>query len=280
MPDHEAPPRAIMKGKENPRLFKEFGVDLRAMDLGFRISDNSYFNEFDLKFVQISVWHKGPADVERVRSLSDEVKKSGKRFVIHPFSLCLSETRKEERKYYLDMLERYARIADLGLILHDETVPGVGRLGGIWEEAYTEALSRIKKICPVSIENGTDCRNVVRFWKTFAGSIVFDIGHFEVAGMDCTGVMDEMGPGLLGKLDYIHLHRKGDLREGMGIRDHWPLEEGCPELAVLKRLLELRPGAKVILEVDGKADLAQSLKVLKGAAFSRNQRKNKIPNGK
>jgi sugar phosphate isomerase/epimerase len=233
------------------------------MDLGFRISDNSYFCEFDLKFVQISVWHQSPADVERVRRLSNEVRKNGKRFVIHPFSLYLSETREEERKYYLDMLERYARIADLGLILHDETVPGVGPLSGIWEEAYRESLYRLAKICPVSIENGTDCRNVVRFWKTFANSIVFDIGHFEVAGMDCLGIMNEMGPDLLGKLDYVHLHRKGEMRENMGIRDHWPLEKGCPEILILKRLVELRPKVKVILEVDGKEDLAKSMEVLK-----------------
>lgn len=233
------------------------------MNLGFRISDKTYFHKFDLSFVQISVWHRSEEDIERIKDLANEVKKRNKRFVIHPFSLYLSETRREKREYYLKTLKKYAEIADLGLIIHDETVPGIGRLQGGWSDAYQEALAEIKKICPVSIENGNDCPSVLSFWKTYASSIVFDIGHFEVAEMDCYQVIKEMEEEkLIGKLDYIHLHRKNGMRENMGICDHWPLVEKCPEIAILKRLLKLKPDVKVILEVDGEEDLRSSLEVL------------------
>ncbi len=233
------------------------------MDLGFRISDNSYFQQFDLGMVQISVWHQRDEDVDRIKKLAKEVKATGKRFVIHPFGLYLSETRVEFRKHYLEMLKRYARITDLGMIVHDETVPGLGPLQGKWSHAYSEAVAEIEKICPVSIENGTDCPGIVSFWKTHARSLVFDIGHFEVAGMDCHAVMDNMvAEDLIAKLDYIHLHRMGEMRPRILVCDHWPLVEGCPELEILKRLLELKPDAQVILEVDGEENLRSSLEVL------------------
>lgn len=231
---------------------------------GFRISDDSYFREFDLPFVQISVWHRGEEDVDRIRDLARRVKESGKRYLIHPFGLYLSETRPEERKYYLSMLKEYARMADMGMILHDETVPGVGPLRAPWSDAYREALAELEEICPISLENGSDCPNVTTFWRQFARSLVFDIGHFRVAGMDCSKILREMGPELMERLDYVHLHRKGETRPGMSICDHWPLEPSCPELNILREILKLRPEAKVILEVDGREDLMKSLRVLRG----------------
>lgn len=235
------------------------------MKIGFRIANSDYFEKFDLDIVQISAWHQGESDIERIRDLAERVKKNKKKFLIHPFGLYLSETRSEQRKYYLKMLKAYAQMSDSGLILHDETVPFSGPLHGVWSDAYKDGLEEIQKICPVSIENANDSGRVIPFWKTYARSIVFDIGHFEVAGVDCYEIINHLDENLINKLDYIHLHRKGEVRPDMGICDHWPLKRQCPEIGILKKLLEIRPDVTVILEVDGESNIKNSLDVLSEA---------------
>lgn len=231
------------------------------MNLGFRITDDRYLDKFELDLVQISVWHGSEEDFERVAYLAKKLRNQKRRFVIHPSRLYLSETRPEVREYYLRYLRKYASISDFGLIVHDETLAWGGRLHGAWAEAYRSALTELQAICPVSIENASYSPDALWFWESFANSITFDIGHFEAAGIDCLELINNLSPDLSKKIQFIHLHRNNGLKD-IGITDHWPLEEGCPEIAVLKMLIELRPDAGVILEVDGEDDLKNSLSFL------------------
>ena len=231
------------------------------MNLGFRISDDQYLDKFDLGLVQISVWHGSEEDFERVGFLAEKLRDQKRRFVIHPSRLYLSETRPEVREYYLRHLRKYASISDLGLIVHDETLAWGGRLQGVWAEAYRSALTELEAICPVSIENAAYSPDALWFWETFANSITFDIGHFEAAGIDCLELINRLSSDLVKKIQFIHLHRNNGPKE-IGITDHWPLEEGCPEIGILKTLLELKPDVMVILEIDGEEYLKRSILLL------------------
>ncbi|MBZ0221273.1 MAG: hypothetical protein K8I01_12680 [Candidatus Methylomirabilis sp.] len=218
-------------------------------------------HKFDLDLVQISVWHGSDGDFERVAYLAKKLKNQKRRFVIHPSRLYLSETRPEVREYFLRHLKKYASISDLGLIVHDETLAWGGRLRGAWAEAYRSALTELEAICPVSVENAAYSPDALWFWESFANSITFDIGHFEAAGIDCLELINRLSSDLVKKIQFIHLHRNNGPKD-IGITDHWPLEEGCPEIGILSRLCALQPDAKVILEVDGEADIRTSLKIL------------------
>lgn len=231
------------------------------MNLGFRISDDQYLDAFDLDLVQISVWHGSEEDFERVGFLARKLRDQKRRFVIHPSRIYLSETRLEVREYYLRYLKKYASISDLGLIVHDETLAWGGRLQGAWAEAYRSALTELEAICPVSVENAAYSPDALWFWESFANSITFDIGHFEAARIDCLELINRLSSDLVKKIQFIHLHRNNGPKE-IGITDHWPLEEGCPEIVVLKALLKLRPEVSVILEVDGEDGLKNSLSLL------------------
>ena len=234
---------------------------VKEINIGFRIFDDTYIDKFDLDLVQISVWHNNEEDIQHVAELARKLKELGRRFIVHPASLELSETRPEVRKHYLDTLRKYAHMSDLGLIIHDETLAWGGRLGGEWKYSYMSALAELEQICPVSIENARDSTDAFWFWDTYARSITFDIGHFEAAGMDTFQVVYDLQEEMVEKLDYIHIHRNNGMKD-IGITDHWPLVEGCAELEILKKLLEKKPEAKVILEVDGENDIKESLDVI------------------
>lgn len=230
------------------------------MKLGYRIFNIGEIVESDLPLVQISVWHKDGEDIKRVSQMAGALKNRGLDFVIHVASLYMSETRPGIRDYHLQSLKEYAKMADLALVVHDETGPDGNRLNGIWREAYEEALAELEKICRVSIENAFDSKNALWFWDQFADSITFDIGHFEAAGMDVLGVIEDLEDGHIKKLDFVHIHRNDGVHWG-SITDHWPLTMGCVEIGALERLLELKEDVGVIIEVDVK-DLPQSLQAL------------------
>lgn len=48
------------------------------------------------------------------------------------------------------MLKEFARIADMDMLLHDETIPGLGPLQGIRANAYRNALAELEEICPLT----------------------------------------------------------------------------------------------------------------------------------
>jgi sugar phosphate isomerase/epimerase len=229
------------------------------MRLGYRIFDEKdIIPELDL--VQITVWHRSEKDLRRTSHMAMELKRRGIGFVIHPAGLYLSETREGVREGYLRSLKRYAEMADLALIVHDETLPDGRTLEGAWREAYREALLELEDLCRVSIENAFDSPNALSFWREFASSITFDVGHFRSAGMDVLKVVDQLGEEHIGALDFIHLHRNNGPRK-WGITDHWGLISGCPEIEALERLLEIKDDLKVILEVDGR-EIYQSMEAL------------------
>ena len=236
------------------------------MEFGYRIFDSSLIKQIDLSLIQISVWRTSEADIQLVKMLTDYIESAGKRHVIHPMDVHLSDIHSHIRQGNLEMVKRFAQMADLGLIIHDEPMPDGQPLKGEWRKCFRRGLAELEKICPISIENALDCRHAPWFWKTFAQRITFDIGHFESAGMDSLEVINKLNQELIDKIDFVHLHRSNGPKAN-GLIDHWPLVPGCPELKTLQRLRQLKPDLKVILELDTAEDIRESQEVLQAASF-------------
>ena len=230
------------------------------MRLGYRIYDRNGILPGDHEIVQIPVWHNSENDLHRVKDLAEFLKGKDISYLIHPGNLFLSETRTEVRQNNIYFLLQYSRLADVGIILHDETCPDGSRLTGIWKEAFEEALDVLEGTCLISIENANHTPDILWFWKRFAHSITFDIGHFHAAGMDAMKFLESLDASIVKKLDVIHLHRKGEQKDD-GLVDHHPLTLDCPELTVFRRIVELRPSICVILEIDGEKNIRQSLQL-------------------
>ncbi len=182
-------------------------------------------------------------------------------YVIHPVDYWLSELRPERRKTTMDDLRTMARHADLALIVHDEALKGRKRLTQETADAYRQALLELSLLCPVSIENATNSRDIKWFWREFTTSITLDIGHLEVEGIDSIEFVKTLEPTYLDRIDFVHMHRVNGIRGG--IRDHWGLTEDCRELRALKHLMGRKKGLKVILEVIEVEDVERSLQLLR-----------------
>ncbi len=237
------------------------------MRIGYRIRSEDEVGYCDLTLAQISLWRNSRRSFDDVKSLAQRCRNEGIRYVIHPINFFISETRPEVRGENLSILGKLAEITDLGLIIHDETIPGIGMLCDNWESAYREGLAELEGLCPVSIENANDTPDVLWFWRRFASSITIDIGHIESAGMDSVEMIHHLPEDITAKIDYVHLHHKNG--EHFGITDHWPLKEGCREIAALSALLEKKPDLKVILEIDGRSGLSQSIQLLQALIVNR-----------
>lgn len=227
------------------------------MDIGYRVFNKGDISKFELDFVQVSVWHKKASDLGRMAGICEELRKRDTPYVIHILGLYLSDTR-PQRDESLSFLREYAEMSDMGLILHDETLPNGDRLTGPWRVNYEDGLRELREICEVSLENSHDSHNALWFWTQFADSITLDIGHFAAAGMDVLGVIRGLGNELISKLDYVHVHKNNGWQPG-GITDHWPLEEGCLELRALEELLRRKDEVKVVVEVNGDEELRRSI---------------------
>jgi len=232
------------------------------MELGYRIFDSQLIRQLDLSLIQISVWRTSEADIQRVKILGDMIKSAGKRFVIHPMDVYLSDIHEKIREENLNRVKRFAQMADLGLIIHDEVLPDGQPLAGRWRECFQSGLADLEEICPVSLENARDCHHAIWFWKTFAHHITFDIGHFESCGMNSLDVVGQLKPECIRKLTFVHLHRSNGLKPN-GLIDHWPLIPGCREIETLKELQRLKPDIKVVLELDTAEDIMDSLDALR-----------------
>jgi hypothetical protein len=171
-----------------------------------------------------------------------------------------SETRPEERERTMDALRFMARFADLGLILHDECAPLMGRLFGEWEKNYRNGLEEIQGICHVSIENAINSHDAEWFWRNYASSITIDIGHLEAAGINTQKWVKDFPSDLLDKVEYIHLHRNNGFRAGL--TDHWPITRKCNEVNALKELLNRKSDIKVILEINETEEMEENLRIL------------------
>jgi len=131
------------------------------------------------------------------------------------------------------------------------------------QRLYAKALQELSGICPVSIENASDCHDIRWFWRTYARSITLDIGHLEASGIDSLAFIDEAREELEEKLEFVHLHRVAGVRKGL--RDHWGLVKGCKELRALEHLLSFKRPKGVILEIIEVEDVADSLSLLREA---------------
>jgi len=230
------------------------------MEIGYRVFNKGDISKFDLDFVQVSIWHKDTTDLGRISGVCDVLREKGIPYVIHILGLYLSDTR-PEREEALSVLREYAKMSDLGMILHDETLPNGDRLTGPRKTNYETGIKALGEICKVSLENSHDSHNAAWFWNEFAGSITIDIGHFVSAGIDVLEVIKGLSDEHVSKLDFVHVHKHNGWRPG-GITDHWPLEEGCLELQALKELLSRKNDVRVIVEVDGEEGLQKSVELV------------------
>jgi sugar phosphate isomerase/epimerase len=236
------------------------------MEFGFRIFDFELMGQVDLPLIQISVLRTSESDIQRIKILADLIKTAGKRSVIHPMDVYLSDTQKMVRDHNLRQVKRFAEMADLGLIIHDEVTPDRKRLEGERLENFQAGLAELETICPVSIENARDSRGAPWFWQTFARQITFDIGHFESEGIDSLELAGTLSPELVQKLTFVHLHRSNGLKPN-GLIDHWPVVPGCRELKTLRKLAELKPDIKVILELETAVDILESRHALRAESL-------------
>ncbi len=231
------------------------------MEIGYRVFKKGDISKFELDFVQVSIWHKSSTDIGRIACICDELRGIGMPYAIHILGLYLSDTRPQKREEALSILMEYAKMSDMGLILHDETLPNGERLTGPWRANYENGLNALSELCKVSLENSHDSHNALWFWGEFADSITLDIGHFVSAGMDVFEVIRNLSGEHISLLDYIHVHKHNGWKPG-GITDHWALEEGCVELRSLEELLKRKEDLKVVVEVDGEEELRRSIELV------------------
>jgi hypothetical protein len=227
------------------------------MLVGSRVVFPEDLGLWDADLVQVSVYRGMRDRMEVMRQCASLCRKMGLRYVVHPVQYSLSAGSKE----MLDEVMEMARLADLALILHDERAPGGGRLKGRYEAKFREALRVLGGQARLSIENAADTADVFWFWEEFAESVTLDLGHVESSGLDSTAFVGSLGDGVLGKLDYVHIHRNGQWHGG--ITDHWELRPDCRELAALRALLKRKRELSVILEINETAMIEDNLKLLR-----------------
>ncbi len=214
------------------------------MLVGYRITRPEEAGRFRADLVQISVYRGMEGNPERVEACAHACMGIGRPYVIHPVNYSLLD----EDPQTLSDLKAMARWSDLGFILHDEATAGGGRVSGRLAETLRKNLDELKSLVPVSIEDAVNVRDILWFWKNFADSVTLDVGHLEAAGIDSVEFVKKLDAGTMGKIDFVHMHRKYRFRGGLV--DHWPLVPGCRELAALRELLKSRRDVRAILELN------------------------------
>ncbi len=212
------------------------------MLVGYRITRPEEAGRFRADLVQISVYRGMEGNVQRVAGCARACRQIGRPYVIHPVNYPLANS--DPR--ILSELKEMARWSDLGFIFHDETAPDGGRLTGMRAEALRKNASGLD--VPISFEDAVNVGDVIWFWKNFASSITLDVGHLESAGIDSLEFVKRLDAETMGKIDFVHMHRKHLLRGGL--TDHWPLVPGCRELSALQELVRSRPGVRAVLELN------------------------------
>lgn len=230
------------------------------MIYGYRVIGEKEVGLYPVGLIQISIYRGWAGGIEQMLKAVSACRSLNLRYVIHPVGYFLSETRHNHRAETMETMQTIARNVDSALIIHDETTPWGTRLEDIYEEAYREALLELSEICHVSIENANNTPDIKWFWRRFATSVTLDIGHIEAAGMDSERFIIELETDIVDKLNFVHLHRYNGPHDGL--MDHWGLLEGCRELRALRRLLARKPNIGVILEINDRENLGESLKLL------------------
>lgn len=234
------------------------------MIFGYRITEKEEVGLYNADLIQVSFYKGWGMRIDELKEITSLCREEKIRYVIHPVNFFLSETRPKEREETMEALRLMAQWTDLGVIIHDECTPFGGRLFGLWERNYRQALEELQGLCRISIENANNSRDAIWFWRNFASSITLDIGHLEAAGINAYKAVRDFPDDLLGKLEYIHLHRNNGLRAGL--TDHWPVTRRCRELKALESLLKRKPDIKVILEVNETEAIEENLRIVKELA--------------
>ena len=120
------------------------------MEFGYRIFDSLLIKQIDLSLIQISVFRTSEADIQLVKMLIEYIKSAGKRYVIHPMDVHLSDIHPQIRQQNLEMVKKFAQMADfdLGLIIHDEIMPDGQPLKEEWQKGYRMGLAQVGKNLP------------------------------------------------------------------------------------------------------------------------------------
>jgi sugar phosphate isomerase/epimerase len=232
------------------------------MEIGYRVAFKNEVGCFPADLVQISYWKRFGPTLEQIEETVGRCQTLGVRYVIHPVFTLLSETRPGHREKNREELTRLATLTDLGLIVHDETLPGGARLKDKDLEAYRNTLEYLKGLCPVSVENATNTADIEWFWREMGGPITLDVGHFEASGIDSIEKMDALPEAFLSRVDYVHMHHNNGKHGDGKITDHWPLTVECREVQALRKLLRRKQNVSVILEVNEMEQLGESLAIL------------------
>jgi len=227
-----------------------------AMRIAYRVARPEDVGRWDGDFAQLSVyrhWGWSPGGMEECVRL---LRGKGIRYVVHPVGYSLLGGAEE-----VDALRRMAGLSDLALILHDERAPDGGRVGGESEERFLRVLGELSDYAPISFENANNTADAPWFWERFARSVTLDIGHVEGAGLDSVEYVSGLPDSIVGKIDYVHMHRNNGLRGGL--TDHWPLAEGCREMKALEILLGRNSRVDVILEINETWEINRSIGLLR-----------------
>lgn len=242
------------------------------MEIGYRIIRPSDVGTQTVKFAQISLWRRadwGVSDGERgVREAIEtarECKSRGIRTVYHPLEYPLTG---EIAAHTVDVLKKLAAASDLGIIIHDEGGENRNRLAGGEAVQYGVNVRAIVRVCPVSIENSYNSRDIIWFWQRFVVpmpdtvSITLDIGHFEGAGIDSIGFIEALDQTLVKRIQFVHIHHHDPYAQG--VKDHRALVPGCREIEALKVLIKRKSDVRVIVELDAAEEgMKESIELLK-----------------
>lgn len=223
---------------------------------GYRIVSPDELGVWPGDFVQISVYKWLDNRMSLMTECMKRCRAANVHYVVHPVGYeLLNES--EEGLAEIDLM---ARNSDWTLILHDERSNGE-RLTEADQKRFREILNRFNGESPISIENAANTADAPWFWDTFARSITLDIGHIEASGFNSIEYINSLDRETIDKIDYVHLHRKGEWRSGL--IDHWPVTPDCRELQALGVLLVKRPEARVILELNETQGTGENLELVR-----------------
>jgi len=225
------------------------------MHIGTRITSPEEVGLWDVDLFQISVYHGMKENLTLMEKCVSKCREEGIRYVIHPVLYSIMD------REMFRSLKMMAEWADLALILHDEKTIDWKRLTGAHKITFKALLGELQSVAPVSFENATDTRDVIWFWNTYADSITLDIGHVELAGMNSVEFVNSLDREIIGKIQYVHIHRNNGWRKGL--TDHWYLLPGCREVKALEALLRRKHDIGVFLEVNETEKIEESLMILR-----------------
>lgn len=225
------------------------------MKIGSRALTPREVGLYQVDIIQVAFYDGGSGGIRTMEACARRCRELEIPFVLHPVGYTLLYGP------HLEELREAAGLADLGMIIHDETSPQGGRLTGEKGDEFRTALRSLKSITAISIENAADTRDIRWFWDAYADSVTIDIGHLEAAGISSAEFMKALDDKTIGKINYVHLHRQDGWHDNL--TDHWPLTAGCKELNGLEALLRRKQDFTVILEIAGTGGVPESLDLVR-----------------